>query len=398
MPGAFAGKTAMKERVSPYSYLLCTAHIITDLNQGVLPVILPVFIREYGFNYATAASLVFALNLVSSVVQPVFGALADRIRQPWIMSAGVLLAGGGMAATGMLTGHTAIFAAVLISGIGIAAFHPEAAVYANKVAGRKKGTGVSIFSFGGNIGFALGPIVATWLLLTFGLKGVTALVIPVAIIAPVLLVAMNRHLRGEAAAQADGTHQHKTPGTDRWGAFSLLCVLLFSRSIIFYGLNTFLPLYWIYEFKQTEATAGAALSILLAVGAATTLISGRMADRFGFHKMIRGGFVFLLPLLGIFACTTNVTAATLLLVLIGLALYAPLSPMIVMGQKYLPNHIGLSSGVTLGLSVSVGGMAAPLLGRLADLHGLPPVLYTLAACAVLPAFLAFALPKPHNEG
>jgi FSR family fosmidomycin resistance protein-like MFS transporter len=121
-----------------------------------------------------------------------------------------------------------------------------------------------------------------------------------------------------------------------------------------------------------------------------------MADRFGFHKLIRGGFFFLLPLLGIFAFTTDVTVATLLLVPIGCVLYAPLSPMIVMGQKFLPNHVGLSSGVTLGLSISIGGMAAPFLGRIADLHGLLPVMHILAAVAVLPACLAFALPRTYD--
>jgi len=386
----------MKKRISPYIYLLCAGHLSTDLNQGVLPVIIPFFINEYGLNYTTAASLVFALNLVSSAVQPVFGALADRISKPWIMSAGVLLAGGGMAATGILTSYATIFVAVMISGLGIAAFHPEAARYANKVAGQKKGTGISIFSFGGNIGFALGPIIAVWLVLNFGLKGVTALFIPVAIIAPVLLVAINRYHRSEELARASGSLQRESPGSDRWGAFSLLCALLFSRSIIFFGLNTFLPLYWIHVFKQSETIASTALAILLAVGAVTTLIAGRMADRFGFRKLIRGGFLFLLPLLGIFAFTTNVAAATLLLVFIGIALYAPFSPMVVMGQQYLPSRIGLASGVTLGLTISVGGLAAPLLGWVADIYGLLPVMYTLAACAVLPAFLAFALPKSHD--
>jgi FSR family fosmidomycin resistance protein-like MFS transporter len=95
----------------------------------------------------------------------------------------------------------------------------------------------------------------------------------------------------------------------------------------------------------------------------------------------------------LFSFTTNVTAATFLLIVIGFALYAPMSSMIVMGQKFLPNHIGLSSGVTIGLAVSVGGIAAPLLGRVADLHGLEPVMYIFAALAVLPAFLAFVLPR-----
>jgi FSR family fosmidomycin resistance protein-like MFS transporter len=232
--------------------------------------------------------------------------------------------------------------------------------------------------------------------LTFGIKGITALIIPVAAIAPVLLIAMNRHHQSEKIAKTISSPQQKTGGMDRWGAFSLLCSLVFVRSIIFYGLNTFLPLYWLHVFKQSTTVASAALSSMLVVGVVSSLISGRMADSFGFHKLIRGGFLFLLPLLGIFALSTHVAAATLLLIPIGFALYAPLFPMIVMGQKFLPNHIGLSSGVTLGLSVSVGGIAAPLLGRVADLYGLLPVMYILAALAVLPAFLAFALPKPHD--
>ena len=387
----------MKERISRYTYLLCGGHLVTDMNQGALPVIIPFLIMEYGFTYTAAASLVFALNLVSSIVQPVFGVLADKTNRPWVLSAGVLLAGGGMAATGILTSYTAIFIAVMVSGIGIAAFHPDAVRFANKVAGKNKGTGVSIFSFGGNAGFALGPIVTVWLIMTFGIKGLTALFIPAVLIAPVLLIAMNRHCRSEEVARATGALPQETPGTDRWGAFSLLCALVFSRAFIFFGFNTFLPLYWIHVFKQSETKASTALSILLAVGAVSTLISGRMADRFGFRKLIRGGFLLLLPLLGIFVFTSNVAAATLLLFPIGVALYAPLAPMVVVGHKFLPNHIGLSSGVTIGLSITIGGIAAPLLGKVADAHGLLPVMYILAAAAVLPALLAFALPKLHDE-
>ena len=387
----------MKKRISPYVYLLSGGHLITDINQGALPIILPFLIMKHGFSFTAAASLVFALNLVSSIVQPVFGVLADRVSRPWVMSAGMLLACGGMAATGILSGYTAIFIAVMISGIGIAAFHPDAARYANKAAGERKGTGVSIFSFGGMAGFALGPLFAVWLITTFGITGLTALCIPALIVAPILLVAMNRYRRDEEAARAAGSLLREAPGTDRWGAFSFLCVLVFSRSFIFFGLNTFLPLYWIHVFNQSTTTASVALSILLGVGAVTTLISGRMADSFGFQKMVRGGFFLLLPLLVLFVFTTNVTAATLLLIPIGIALYTPMSPMIVMGQKFLPNHVGLSSGVTIGLSVTIGGIAAPLLGMVADLHGLLPVMYILAVAAALPALLVVALPKPHGE-
>ncbi|MDR2124772.1 MAG: MFS transporter [Desulfovibrio sp.] len=389
----------MKERNSPYIYLLSAGHLFTDMNQGALPAILPFFIAEYGFSYATAASLVFALNLISSVIQPAFGALADKISKPWIMAAGAAAAVCGPVAAGFITDYPLLFAAFMISGIGIAAFHPEAARYANKVSGRKQGTGLSIFSFGGNLGFALGPATAMWLILSFGLKGMSAFLLPAAVIFFALYTAMNRYSRNESAAAASG----KIPSDnmqekDRWGAFTFLCVIVFSRSFIFHGMNTFLPLYWINILKQPEHVAGLTLSLLLGVGAIGTLIGGRSADRFGFHKIIRGGFFFLPPLLCLFIFTDNVLWATLLLIPIGLALYVPFSPLVVMGQKYLPNRIGLASGVTLGLAVSVGGIAAPLLGTIADAHGLHMVMYIVAGVALLPAILSFALPKQKATG
>ncbi|MDR1686692.1 MAG: MFS transporter [Desulfovibrio sp.] len=388
----------MKERNSPYIYLLSAGHLFTDMNQGALPAILPFFIAEYGFSYTTAASLVFALTLVSSVIQPAFGALADKISKPWIMAVGALSAVCGPVAAGFVTSYPLLFVAFMISGIGIAAYHPEAARYANKVSGKKKGTGLSIFSFGGNLGFALGPVTAMWLILSFGLKGMSALLLPAVITFFALYTAMNRYSRNEAEAVAAGKIQSNTQEKDRWGAFTLLCALVFSRSFIFHGMNTFLPLYWINVLKQSEHVAGMTLSLLLGVGAIGTLLGGRMADRFGFHRIIRIGFLFLLPLLCLFIFADNVVWATLLLIPIGLALYVPFSPAVVMGQKYLPNRIGLASGVTLGLAVSVGGIAAPILGSVADVHGLQPVMYIVAGVAVLPAILSFTLPKLKTTG
>jgi FSR family fosmidomycin resistance protein-like MFS transporter len=210
-----------------------------------------------------------------------------------------------------------------------------------------------------------------------------------------LYVVMNRRRRDEATASAalkaqSDAHEKK----DHWKAFALLCVLVFSRSFIFYGLITFLPLYWIHVFKQPESVAGTALSLLLAAGAISTLIGGRMADRFGFRKVIRAGFLFLPPLLCLFIFADNVTYAALLLVPLGVALYMQFSSMVVMGQRYLPNRIGLASGVTMGLAISVGGIAAPILGKVADARGLPSVMYIAAAVSLLPAILSFALPEP----
>lgn len=384
----------MNHKNGRYIYLLSAGHLFTDINQGALPAILPFFIAEYGFSYATAASLVFALNLISSIVQPLFGIMADKFSKPWVMSAGLLCASGGMAITGFSSDYTLIFFAIMLSGLGIAAFHPEAVRYANKLSGQKKGTGMSIFSFGGNLGFAFGPIAASGLILAFGLPGISLLFLPTLALALVFLVVMTRLHKQEALAQSTAKASNASPKPDQWRSFSLLCSLVFSRSFIFFGLNTFIPLYWIKVFNQSEATASTALSLMLGVGAISTLISGRIADRVGFKRVITAGFILLLPLLAAFVMVGDAFLATLLLIPIGFTIFMPSSPMIVLGQKYLPNRIGLASGVTLGLAVSVGGIAAPLLGKVADVYGLHSVMVIVTVLAILPALLSFTLPKP----
>ena len=386
------------KEMKKYLYYISAGHLFTDMMQGVLPAILPFLISEHGYSYTVAASLVFGLNLISSVVQPLFGVLADKAAMPWLLGTGVFLACSGMAATGLTDSYPLLFISVMISGVGIAAYHPEGARYANKVsAQKKKATGISIFSFGGNMGFAFGPVAATSLVLAFGLRGLSLLFIPAIIMGVLLLVQMNKC---HAALNVTQTKKETKTGeraVDRWGAFGLLCVLLFSRSFVFYGMNTFLPLYWITVFGQPETTANTALSIFLTVGALSTLFGGRLADRFGLHTMIRVGFVILLPAVALFALSSNIVLSTSLLIPIGMGLYLPFSSMVVTGQRYLPNHVGLASGVTLGLVISVGGLAAPVLGKIADLNGFHPVMYVLTFIAVIPAFTAFFLPKAHTE-
>lgn len=380
----------MKHR---YVMLLSAGHLFTDLNQGALPAILPFLIMEYNLSYAAAAGLVFAASFVSSIVQPLFGYFADKVSKPWIMPAGILLAGAGLAITGFLSNYWALFAAITISGIGIAAFHPEGARIANRVSGKKKGTGISIFSVGGNAGFALGPIIATASLLFWGLKGTLVLIVPAAIMAAILASQAGKLQELQIPVKKAGDVHGKTE-KDEWVPFSRLTVVILCRSIIFYGLNTFLPLYWINILQQSQAVGGTALTILFTVGAVSTLFGGQLADRFGYSRIIRIGFAALLPLLVVFTVVHDVALATVLLVPLGAALFVPNSPMVVLGQKYLPNRLGLASGVTLGLAVSVGGITTPVLGRFADIYGLPSAMHLISYVSILTAIVAFTLPAP----
>ncbi len=354
---------------------------------------LPFLIAEKGLSYAEAAGLVFAASCSSSIIQPIFGLMADKTARPWLMPAGILLAGASLCVIGLLPSYWTMFAAVTMSGIGVAAFHPEAARLANRVSGEKKGSGFSIFSVGGNVGFALGPLLVTPALLLFGLPGTLAL-LPSALIISLLIYSQSGKMHAYQGDKASPTAKTTSTGKDDWGSFSLLTIAIICRSIAFQGFNTFLPLYWVAVLHQSKAAGNTALSIMLAAGAASTLLGGALADRYGYNKVVRFGFTLCIPMFYMFNQATDSGTAILLLIPIAFSLFSIFSPMMVLGQKYLPTRLGLAAGITLGLAVSVGGMVSPALGWYADHHGLSSMLYLLSAVPFVGAVIAYLLPTP----
>ncbi|MDR2277337.1 MAG: MFS transporter, partial [Vagococcus sp.] len=175
-----------EETMKKYRYLLMLGHMFTDINQGALPAIIPFLIASQGLSYASAASLVLAANLVSSFVQPFIGYLGDKKSRPWFMSVGIFLAGLGVALLGFSPSFFVSCLLASLSGIGVAMFHPEGGKIANYVAGSKKGSGMSIFAVGGNLGFAIGPIITSIALSIWGIKGSIVLIIPATIMSFVM--------------------------------------------------------------------------------------------------------------------------------------------------------------------------------------------------------------------
>ena len=158
--------------------VLSAGHLFTDVSQGSIPALLPFLIVRDHLNYASASALILAATISSSVIQPLFGHVSDRRSLPWLMPLGPALGGLGVALVGIAPSYALTFAAVLVSGIGVAAFHPEGSRFANYVSGARRSSGMSLFSVGGNIGFALGPVLITPLVLVFGLHGTLFVLIP----------------------------------------------------------------------------------------------------------------------------------------------------------------------------------------------------------------------------
>ncbi|HEY3728063.1 MAG TPA: MFS transporter [Solirubrobacteraceae bacterium] len=369
--------------------VLSAGHLFTDVSQGAIPALLPFLIARHNLNYASASALILAATIASSVIQPLFGHLSDRRSLPWLMPIGPVLGGIGVALIGIAPSYGLTFAAVVLSGVGVAAYHPEGSRFANYVSGARRSSGMSFFSVGGNIGFALGPVLVTPLVLVFGLAGTLLVVIPTSLMGLVLIHELPR-LKGFREDLVGGRVQ-RSDATDHWGPFTILGIVIALRSFVYFGFVTFIPLYYIHVLGTSKATGSAALSVMLVGGAIGTLVGGRLADRFGRRAVLRGSMLVLPPLIVGFL-VSGPALGMVFGALAGAATIATFAVTIVMGQEYLPGRIGVASGVTIGLSIGLGGVGAPLLGLLADAQGLRSVFELTAVFPLLALALAQLLP------
>jgi len=278
--------------------------------------------------------------------------------------------------------------------LGIAAFHPESARFVNHVSGSEKAQGMSFFSVGGNAGFALGPVVTTPPVLLFGLPGTLLLVAPAAIAAAVLFRETPRMLgfarAGRARSSRSGGGIRSLVAfcrPDRRCGVSLLR-LSGPRRLRGGLLRAVLG--------SSPALGNTALAVMLFGGAAGTLLAGSLADRFG-HRVVVAATMAALPPLILGFMFSGAYSGMVLLALVGAAAMGTTGVAVVMGQEYLPHRMGLAAGVTMGLSLGLGGLGPPLLGLLADANGLEAAMLATAALPVAGLLLALALPR-EREG
>ena len=394
-------------------YFIAAIHLCNDISSGAMPAVLPFFVLNYGMDYTSMAGLMFAGSFLSSVIQPLFGYFADKTSKLWFMALGVFLTGVSLAVTGFVQDYWCIFAAITMMGVGSSIFHPEAASMVNHIAGRQKGSAMSIFSVGGNGGFGLGPLLAVFLITTFGMEGlaffgIIGVVMGIAAFFLVPMIknsadrkmALEAHAAGAdmAAGEADDSKKavgkYGSSGINDWGAFGKLTALITFRAMVFTSLSSFLPLYCIQILGASQPVGTATLSILSLSGILTTLIGGYFADCWGYIAVLRWGTSLLVPLLAICFFGGSIYWVYAMLLPMSLALYSTYSPFVVLGQTYLAKNIGFASGVTLGLSFSVGGVTAPFLGRYADIFGLEAVMLLIVGAATLCAAASFMLPQP----
>ncbi len=304
----------------------------------------------------------------------------------------MFLSSVGIALSGVAPSYYALLALVMVSGFGVAAYHPEGYRTATQVAGDRKATGVSIFSTGGNIGIAVGPPLITLLLVSFGLPGTLGMLLP-GLLVTVLLVTVLPGLSRPLPARAQGATL--APKTMVKG-MSLLILVVAIRSWTQLGFTTYMPFYYLEVLKGDPRMVGTLLAVFLGAGAAGTLVAGPISDRVG-HRRYMVSVFFLTPPLAVAFLLVSGLWTFVLLAALGFVLVSTFTVSVVLGQAYMPRNLGMASGLIVGFAIGAGGVGATALGWVADHWGLPSALWISALTPILGCAVSLTLPEPRSS-
>lgn len=383
-------KLAKPKQGRGYSYLMMVAHLCDDLNQGALVAVIPFLVLHNGYSYAEVTALLLASNAASAIIQPLFGWLGDKKPRPWLMALGIFLAGIGMAGVGVLPNYPLIMASAMLSGIGVAMFHPEGGRLGNLTAGEQKGKGMSIFAVGGKLGFTFGPLVATAAITIWGLPGTLIFIIPSTLCAAVLL-SQNKALldfsNPDKGSSADNLYK------DNWVGFGFVMGAISCRSIMYYAFLSFIPLFLVYNLGQEEAFASSVISLFALVCAVGTIASGWAGQALGAKKLIIVSYACVAVEVIIFAFNGSLIIALILIALLALTCDISYPSAVAMGQSFVPHHLGMASGLSFGVMVCIGGLMTPVFGLIGDYFGLQVVMLCVTAIAILGIAITLFIPK-----
>jgi FSR family fosmidomycin resistance protein-like MFS transporter len=274
--------------------LLSLGHLVVDIYPSFLAALLPLLIDRLGLSMALASFLASILMFSTSLSQPLFGILSDRIGGKTLMFWGPLMAGAGMSFIALLPSYTLLLLFLVISGLGVSCFHPQAAALAGHFSGPRKGVGLSLFMLGGNVGYGLGPAIILSIVLGLGLRRSYVALLPAAIFA--LLLA--RYLPGDAlplpAVRAEERAKNAVTLRDL-SPFAHLWLIVWLRSTAIISLATFLPTLQTMR-GLSLAGGGSSFTVFMICGAMGGFVGGALSDRFGRKRIVVLSLLLIIPM------------------------------------------------------------------------------------------------------
>lgn len=386
-----------KIKHSWYSVSLLTAgHFFSDFYANFLPVLLPIVMPKLGLSLTMSGLLIMVLSFSSNVLQPYFGYLIDRKNFNWLLLITVPAGAIFICYTGMVNSQFLLFLTVALSGIAVSIFHPLGSSLVSKVASPAKlGISISIFVAGGNLGFALAPIIIVYFTEFYGLEALLLLAIPS------LILSFCYYHSGLYRPNL----KLATPNTTAKQLWQLCCqpallklnLAMGLRAWTHVAMTTFLPALLVANGYSTTF-AGIMLTIFLIGAALGGLLGGYLSDHFGLKKIIFGSLSLGILPTYIFLANSEITWFTaVMLFLCGAGLQGSAPSSLVWAQRFLPHNAAMASGMMLGLSFGFGGIGAAITGALADTISLVVALRWTILALVLAAFISITIPEKSTK-
>lgn len=379
----------------PIIVSLSFCHLLNDLIQSLIPALYPLLKQEFSLDFAQIGIITLAFQMTASLLQPTVGLYTDKKPQPFSLAFGMCSTLIGLLLLSVAHSYLAILFAAALVGTGSAIFHPEASRVARMASGGRYGTAQALFQVGGNLGQALGPLLAAFIILPRG-QGAIAWVSMAALVGMAILTRIGLWYRTRIRPSQFTKTQNRlnTHGLSQGRVLfliSILMLLLFSKNVYSSSLTSFFTFYLIERFNLPIQAAQVQLFIFMASIAVGTLLGGALTDRIGRRPMIW------VSILGTLPFTLALPYADLfwtgvLTIIIGLLMASAFPAILVFAHELIPGRVGLVSGIFFGLSFGLGGLGAAFMGYIADSHG---IAFIYKLCSYLPAIglVAWFLPN-----
>ena len=383
---------------------LSAAHVVTDIYSPVLSAILPLLILQYGYSYFLAGLIVTVWNLTSSFTQPLFGWLSDRRGFEVPVKYTLIICAFFISCIGLVTNYWLTLLFAICAALGHALFHPSALSLVSRLAsGPNRGRLTTFFVVGGNIGFAIGPLIAGVLVTLWGLPGLVAMIIPGICMAVVIHVILPRNENripplpvSSPVAPPPGKPAEKTGWFQQYRGITLLITGSAFRSWGIFGSVAFMPAYLSMVRGFDLAVANIIVSGVLLAGVIGQLVIGTLSDTHGRKELVLLFTLLAIPFF-IAALMLSGMLSLICLILFGFCLWSTFSTTVAMSHEMMPGSPGFISGLMLGLAVGAGGLGVAVIGYIADIAGLS-VAMLLVSVPVMVSLLFFAVvPYPWKQ-
>lgn len=391
------------QQLTVYSILfsISFSHMLNDTIQSLIPSIYPLLKDSFALTFAQVGLIQLTFQMTASILQPLVGTFTDKRPQPFSLAIGMCVSMTGLILIAFAGSFEMVLVSVALIGAGSSVFHPESSKIAYLASGGRRGFAQSVFQVGGNTGTAIGPLLAALVVVKYG-RNHTAYFAILALIAIVVLIYVGKwskpHLYRMKRQKEKGTlkeyHSHFSKRTVHYSILILL-VLIFSKYFYLASISSYYTFFLIQKFHVSIRDSQFFLFAFLAAAAVGTYFGGPLGDRYGrkyviwFSILGVAPFTLLMPFVNLF--WTGVLS-----VIIGFIISSAFPAIVVYAQELMPGKIGMVSGLFYGFSFGMGGLAAALLGLLADAKD---IFYVYHVCSFLPliGLITWLLPNLKKE-